>query len=130
MFNYLLSIYCILSINNIITCQATTPIDIKTSKERAMALVNEMSLEEKVSLMSGKLGTYTGNIPSIDRLNIPSISMQDGPQGFRTMEPRTGPPGSSTAWPSVLSTGASWDEELIYRWGVAMGKEFKGKVSN
>jgi beta-glucosidase len=64
-----------------------------------------------------------------ERLGIPSINMQDGPQGFRVTE-TTLPVGSTTAWPSALSVAASWDEDLVYRWTSAMAEEFKGKGAN
>jgi len=100
------------------------------ARERAIEIVGQMRLEEKIKLMGGKLGTYTGNIAGIERLGIPPLGMQDGPQGFRAMENRTGPLGSTTAWPSVLSVAAAWDAELAGRWGTAMGREFKGKGAN
>eukprot|EP01033_Poteriospumella_lacustris_P010723 gene10723-7633_t len=88
-----------------------------------------MHLSEKISLMHGVLGTYTGNIPAVDRLNIPSINMQDGPQGFRAMD-KTGGEGSSTAWPSSMTLAASWDEDLLGRWATALAQEFVGKGAN
>jgi beta-glucosidase len=75
---------------------------------------------------AGVPGHYTGNIAGNDRLGIPKLSMQDGPQGFRSME-QSGGAGSSTSWPSALTIASSWDEELLYRWGVAMSEEFRGK---
>ncbi len=52
--------------------------------------------------------------------------MNDGPQGFRDDTHV----GTTTAFPSGLSIGATWDRELAYSWGEAMGKEFYGKGSN
>ena len=95
--------------------------------ERAAQLVSQLRLPEKLSLMAGQKGLYTGNVPGVERLGIPPLSMQDGPQGFRATE-KTGGPGSSTAWPSELSLAAAWDAELAERWGVAMGQEFRMKV--
>lgn len=70
-----------------------------------------------------------GNTRAITRLGIPALKMQDGPQGFRTTG-RTGEDGTSTAWPSALTIGASWDADLAYRWASAMGQEFKAKGAN
>lgn len=42
-------------------------------------LINQMTLEEKASLMSGKDFWTT---KPIDRLNIPSIFLADGPHGI------------------------------------------------
>ena len=56
------------------------------------ALVANMTLAEKESLLSGigwgpddydpEAGWYVGNTPSIPRLNIPPILMQDAGQGY------------------------------------------------
>jgi beta-glucosidase len=52
--------------------------------------------------------------------------MNDGPQGFRD----DNNPGSTTAFPSGLTMAASWDADLMYQWGAAMGAEFYGKGAN
>lgn len=48
----------------------------------------------------------------------------DGPQGFRTSHAKK---GSSTAFPSLLALGMTWDPELAEQMGEAMGKEFFDK---
>lgn len=112
---------------------------------RAKEMVAQMTLSEKFVLMfveplislyfdfifdfsfrAGCKGEYVGNTKAIDRLGIPALRMQDGPQGFRATD-RAGGPGTSTAWPSALTIAASWDRDLVYRWASAMGKEFKDK---
>lgn len=74
-------------------------------------------------------GTYVGNIVGNERLGIPALNMQDGPQGFRATE-TTGKDGTTTAWPSALSIAATWDKDLMYEWASAMGDEFKQKGAN
>eukprot|EP01040_Poterioochromonas_malhamensis_P002838 gene2838-3022_t len=88
-----------------------------------------MTLEEKFSMMAGVKGKYVGNTKAIDRLGIPELRLQDGPQGFRATD-RAGGEGSSTAWPSTMTIAASWDADLVYRWALSMGKEFKDKGAN
>ena len=73
-----------------------------------------------------KHASYVGYVKGNERLGIPDILMNDGPQGFRDEKA----PGSSTAFPSVLSLGASWDRDLCRSFGVAMGEEFYGKGAN
>ncbi len=43
-------------------------------------LIQDLTLEEKISLLSGFNSWYTNKI---DRLGIPSIKMSDGPNGVR-----------------------------------------------
>lgn len=55
-----------------------------TPSERAAAMLGKMNLTEKIIMMHGAVSDiYVGNIPGNDRLGIPMIKMQDGPQGFR-----------------------------------------------
>jgi beta-glucosidase len=94
--------------------------------ERALKLLSDMDLSEKVALLHGINGDYVGNVAGNSRLGIPAIKMNDGPQGFRDESH----PGTSTAWPSAMTVGATWDEELMMEWGKAMGAEFYGKGAN
>ena len=48
--------------------------------------------------------------------------MADGPHGVRD--------GLATAYPVGISMAATWDTDLIYRLGISMGKEFRGKGKN
>lgn len=66
---------------------------------------------------------WIGGTCAIERLQIPQINYQDGPQGFRDELNH----GTTTAWPSVLAFGQAWDEKLMYEWGQKMGLEFKQK---
>lgn len=100
-----------------------------TSEERALALIEEMTLEEKIVMLHGaptdKVG-YVGYVPGNERLGIPALRLNDGPQGYRDNDY----PGTSTAWPSALTVSATWDADLLQRWGEAMGAEFYGKGAN
>jgi len=66
---------------------------------KARALVTEMTLEEKALLLSGDGWWHTH---SIDRLEIPALSISDGPHGLRKVE-GAGLPTSvpATCFPTV-----------------------------
>jgi len=93
---------------------------------RAEALVAKMTLDEKLALFHGSCKGYVGNVCANDRLGIPAIKMNDGPQGFRD----NAHPGTSTAWPAALAIAASFDLNASFEWGAAMGREFYNKGSN
>ena len=99
---------------------------------RAMALLNAMTLDEKLSLFHGSCGGpsgvsgYVGNVCENTRLGIPALKMNDGPQGFRDNEHL----GSTTAWPCSLAIGATFDADAARKWGAGMGAEFYGKGAN
>ena len=100
----------------------------KSSRERAAEMLSRMTEKEKVDMLHGTIfeKRYIGWVPPNERLKIPGIRMNDGPQGFRDEHH----PGTSTAWPSGLTVGATWDTELAFKWGEAMGKEFLEKGAN
>lgn len=88
--------------------------------------MSELSLKEKCDLLRGSVDThgYTGYVPGVPRLGIPSLRMNDGPQGFR------GPKKTSTAWPCGLAMATTFDPELVYKVAKANGAEFIKKGSN
>ncbi len=84
-------------------------------------LLAQMTLEEKISLLSGKDNWATTAIP---RLEIPSIYLSDGPHGVRTDGPGQGRKvGSATAFPSGVTLASTWDTDLIEQVGIAMAEE-------
>lgn len=87
-------------------------------------LLEELTLEEKVSLCSGK---DAWNTKSIERLHIPSLLLSDGPHGLRKVLKSCGLLKSqttlSTCFPTASAMGASWNRKLIYEVGCALGRE-------
>ena len=84
-------------------------------------IIFQLSLEEKVSLLSGFNSWYTNKI---DHANVPSIKMSDGPNGIRG-DSNSGK--SSACFPCAISIGSSWDLELINQLGEALGEEANAK---
>jgi len=108
------------------------PISWEEAKERAEQTVKELTPDEKGSIVKGSHsyspGWYVGNTQPIERFSIPSLTMQDAGNGFRTYVP--GSVGSTTMWPCGLALAATWDEILIEQVGGAMGHEFSQKGAN
>ncbi len=93
-------------------------------KEEAKNLVAKMTLEEKASLCSGK---DCWNTKAIDRLGIESIMMSDGPHGLRKQLNATDNLGigasiPATCYPTASAIACSFDRELLYEVGAAMGE--------
>tara|TARA_B100000287_G_C20671664_1_gene793611 strand:+ start:2160 stop:4607 length:2448 start_codon:yes stop_codon:yes gene_type:complete len=84
-------------------------------------IINELTLEEKVSLLSGFNSWYTNKI---EEKNIPSIKMSDGPNGVRG-DSNSGK--SSACFPCAISISSTWDLELINKIGIALGEEAQAK---
>jgi beta-glucosidase len=92
-----------------------------STEQRVQELLDQLTLREKVSLLSGR---DSWNTVPIERLGIPSLTMTDGPHGVRAN--RTPPErtqGTATSFPTGVSMASSWDVALIERVGVALAKE-------
>lgn len=85
-----------------------------------------MTLAEKVNITSGTgylMGPCVGQTGSALRFGIPRICLQDGPLGIRNTE-------NNSAFPAGVTAGATWDKDLMYARGVAIGEEARGKGIN
>jgi len=92
-----------------------------TTTDRIETLIDRLTLEEKIDLVHGDVdpaGLATGYLPGVDRLNVPSLSMVDGPMGVRDV--------TATAFPASIALAAAWDTELAYEQGEALGRETLG----
>jgi beta-glucosidase len=91
------------------------------SEKKIDSLIKVMTLREKTSLLSGK---DIWNTVPIERLGIPSVVMTDGPHGVRASNPEVGRKMTpTTAFPTGISMGASWNPGLIEQVGQALGEE-------
>ncbi len=87
-------------------------------EDRVNDLLKQMTLEEKVDMLSG---TGFASKPN-ERLGIPELKMTDGPVGVRWEK--------SVAFPSAIMLAATFDTSLAYRYGMAIGRETKAKERN
>jgi hypothetical protein len=80
---------------SLLEAEADTEVNPSHVNEVVGKWMKELTLKEKCDLLRGSVDTkgYTGFVPGVERLGIPSLRMNDGPQGFR------GPRKTSTAWP-------------------------------
>ncbi|OWA37890.1 glycosyl hydrolase [Saccharibacillus sp. O16] len=88
-------------------------------------LMKQMTLEEKAGLCSGRDFWHT---KAIERLDIPSVMMTDGPHGLRKQAAEADHLGlndsvPATCFPSAAGIASSWDRELIRNMGRALGEE-------
>ena len=92
--------------------------DIKT-------ILSKLTLEEKASLCSGLDNWHT---KPVERLNIPSIMVADGPHGLRKEQPSASgqtliPSYPATCFPTASALACSWDRDLIFEIGNALAEE-------
>lgn len=99
-----------------VTAQAQTITD--RDVERASRLVEQMTLEEKCSYLSG-LTSFS--LRAIPRLGIPEIWLADGPVGIRNHTKH------STLLPCGVLTAATWNRSLAERYGQALGTDARAR---
>ncbi|WP_028974246.1 beta-glucosidase [Spirochaeta cellobiosiphila] len=88
-------------------------------------IIDQMTLEEKASLMSGKDFWQSQDIP---RLNIPNLFLSDGPHGLRKQAVAADHLGlneslPATCFPTAATLANSWNEDLGEQIGQALGEE-------
>lgn len=103
----------------------------------ARELLAQLSLDEKIGMMSGDMSFFEGMLGmnrggyyrqprttagAIPRLGIPGVRFSDGPRGFHGE--------GATTFPQASARGASWDPSLEERIGDAMGREARAHGSN
>lgn len=94
-------------------------------QNRIEAIVAQLTLEEKAGLTCGKDNWFT---KAVDRLGVPQVRTSDGPHGLRTQAGETNSlsedsSAKAVCFPAACATAASFDRELLYRMGEALGRE-------
>ena len=95
---------------------STAPIATRVSE-----LMGQLSLPQKVAMMTGAGGSYVGNIPAISALCIPAMNLEDGPAGVGD--------GMSnvTQLPAPVDVAATWDTSAEQEYGHVIGAEQAAK---
>lgn len=106
-----------------------------SSDERAGLLVKELTLDEKIGLVHGKMAMpflgatvpdgalgSAGYIPGIPRLGVPALQESDASLGVANPE-NVRPGDVSTSLPSGLSLAATWNPQTAYKGGAMIGAE-------
>lgn len=91
----------------------------------AADIINQLTLEEKAALCSGKNFWY---LKALERLNIPSIMLTDGPHGLRKQAGAADHIGlnlsvPATCFPTASALAATWNRELVFQVGQALAEE-------
>jgi beta-glucosidase len=136
-----------------LTSQAIAQNTPKLGKNTNKEVIAAMTLEEKVRLLVGmgmkfpegitpppgleagpvvgstedRVSGAAGSTAAFPRLGIPSLVVADGPAGLRISptRPKDNNTYYATAFPIATLLASTWDPELIFKAGQAMGNEIK-----
>jgi beta-glucosidase len=87
------------------------------------ALIGQMTIEEKAALCTGA-GPWT--TAPVARLGIPAMLVTDGPHGVRRvgdLNALGSPSLPATCFPTASALAATWDPDMAYALGQALGEE-------
>ena len=94
-------------------------------------IIKKMTLEDKIALCEGASFWET---KAYEKYGIPAMFLCDGPNGLRKQDLASGTDmlgvnesRPATCFPSGVTTADSWDEELIFEVGKAIGEEAKNQ---
>ena len=127
-----------------LACGVAGAEELKLREDNIDKIVAAMTLEEKAHLVvgadmksvsvGGEVGDTEKIVPgaagityAIPRLGIPSIVLADGPAGLRISPTRKDDPNTyyCTGFPVGTHLAATWNDDIIYQVGKAMGEEVK-----
>jgi beta-glucosidase len=96
-----------------------------TLEQRVENLLKQLTLKEKISLLSGM---DAWNTVPVERLGVSSLTMTDGPHGVRTSFPEAlnRVTTLTTCFPTGVSMAASWNTELVEEVAEALAEETRG----
>lgn len=88
-------------------------------------ILSKMTLEQKANLCSGVDFWHTA---AYEELGLPAIMVSDGPHGLRKQEEKTDHMGAAESikaicFPTASAMACSFDRELLYTVGDALGEE-------
>ena len=91
--------------------------------DKYQEILNSLTLEEKASLCSGETFWLTKEIEG----KVPAVWMSDGPHGLRKEKQSAGtnvmkPAETATCFPTAVTTGSSWDVELLEEVGMSCSR--------
>jgi beta-glucosidase len=89
------------------------------------SVLHQLTLEEKASLCSGLNFWF---LKGIERLDVPSIMVTDGPHGLRKQMTDADHVGlnesvPATCFPTAAALASTWNRDLVTQVGVALGEE-------
>ena len=92
-------------------------------RDEIRKMINELTLEEKASLCSGR---DFWHLMGIEKFNLPAVMVTDGPHGLRKQKQDADFSGGSyeaTCFPTASCLAATWDRDLVRQVGEALGEE-------
>ena len=97
----------------------------KEMQEKAKNIVKKLSIEQKAKLLTGE---DFWHVHGVSDFGLEHIQMSDGPHGLRKQEGKVEKAGMNdavpaTCFPAAVTMACSFDRELMYEVGMALGEQ-------
>ncbi|KAL5621093.1 hypothetical protein FOBRF1_004339 [Fusarium oxysporum] len=97
------------------------------ASSKANGFVSKLSTSEMIGIVTGGYIQPSlpcvGAIGSIKRMGFEGLCFSDGPAGYSRSD-------GVSVFASGITVAATWDRDLMYQRGVALGEEFRGKCAH
>ena len=99
---------------------STPPVSFDDASKKAEAILNKMSVKEKIELIGGHNFLF---IQGYEKYNIPQLFLSDATGGVHIRKELSDDLEKSVAFPCPLCLAASWNTQLAYDYAKSIGEE-------
>ncbi|WP_297760472.1 glycoside hydrolase family 3 N-terminal domain-containing protein [uncultured Muriicola sp.] len=96
------------------------PIAYNDAKKQAIEILNQMTIDEKISIIGGYNMFYT---KGFEKFNIPALYLSDATQGVNIRPELPNQLEKSVAFPSPIALASTWNKELSSNYAKSIGEE-------
>lgn len=96
------------------------PITYDDAKKQAIEILNQMTIDEKISIIGGYNMFYT---KGFEKFNIPAMYLSDATQGVNIRPELPNQLENSVAFPSPIALTSTWNTELSNIYAKSIGEE-------
>lgn len=96
------------------------PITYEKAKEQAIDILAHLTLDEKISIISGHNMFFT---KGLEKFSVPSMYMSDASQGVNIRRELDDQLEKSVAFPSSIALASTWNKELAGSYAKSIGEE-------
>ena len=98
----------------------TPPVAYNDAKEQALTILNQMTIDEKISLIGGHNVFFT---KGFEKFRVPAMYLSDATQGVNIRSELDDQLEKSVAFPSPIALASTWNKTLAGNYAKSIGEE-------
>ena len=98
----------------------TPPVAYNDAKEQALTILNQMTIDEKISLIGGHNVFFT---KGFEKFKVPAMYLSDATQGVNIRSELDDQLEKSVAFPSPIALASTWNKTLAGNYAKSIGEE-------